>query len=189
MYSLNLTSVNDKHSLLEDYLYKVSLNDKDAFGLLYEEIRVAVYNFAFSIVKNRHLAEDILQETAIKIYESAGDYKAKGKPMAWILTITRNNALMKIRSNNKIQDISDVEWNKIKKEENLTKEDVLFLRSSLEKLSDIERQIITLSAVSGLKHREIAHILKLPLTTTLSKYHRAIKKLRSIMGEEDNNER
>ena len=49
----------------------------------------------------------------------------------------------------------------------------------LKLLSDEERQIITLHAVSGLKHRQIAELLDIPLSTVLSKYNRAIKKLRN----------
>jgi RNA polymerase sigma-70 factor (ECF subfamily) len=49
----------------------------------------------------------------------------------------------------------------------------------LKLLSDEERQIITLHAVSGLKHRQIAELLDIPLSTVLSKYNRAIKKLQN----------
>ena len=52
-------------------------------------------------------------------------------------------------------------------------------------LSDEERQIVVLYAMTGLKHREIADLLDLKLTTVLSKYSRAIKKLRSALKEAD----
>jgi RNA polymerase sigma-70 factor (ECF subfamily) len=52
-------------------------------------------------------------------------------------------------------------------------------------LSDEERQIVILHAVSGVKHREIAKIMEMPLPTVLSKYNRAMKKLKKKMqGEE-----
>ena len=49
------------------------------------------------------------------------------------------------------------------------------------RLSDEERQIVVLHAVAGFKHREIADIVELPLPTVLSKYHRALKKLRAFL--------
>ena len=54
----------------------------------------------------------------------------------------------------------------------------MILKACMEQLSDEERQIITLHAVSGFRHREIAAITELPLSTVLSKYHRAVKRLR-----------
>ena len=52
-------------------------------------------------------------------------------------------------------------------------------------LGEEERQIVLLHAVTGLKHREIAALLELPLSTVLSKYHRALKKLREqLKGDE-----
>ena len=57
-------------------------------------------------------------------------------------------------------------------------EDRNVLLACMEQLSDQERQIVILHAVSGFKHREIAALLELPLSTVLSKYNRALKRLR-----------
>ena len=54
----------------------------------------------------------------------------------------------------------------------------------MERLSDEERQIVMLHAVAGFRHRETAALLTLPLPTVLSKYQRALKKLRTILKEE-----
>ena len=62
-------------------------------------------------------------------------------------------------------------------------EDRLVLRSLLEVLGQEERQVITLHALAGLKHREIARILDLPLATVLSKYSRGMKKLQLAWKE------
>ena len=60
-------------------------------------------------------------------------------------------------------------------------EDELLLRQCLETLSESERQIVVLHAVSGLKHKDIASVMSLPLSTVLSKYSRAIKKMQAFM--------
>ena len=52
-------------------------------------------------------------------------------------------------------------------------------------LSEEEQRVLLLHAVAGLKHREIAQILDLALPTVLSKYHRALKKLRLILEGDD----
>ena len=51
--------------------------------------------------------------------------------------------------------------------------------------TDEERRIVLLHAVTGLKHRELAALLELPLPTVLSKYHRALKKMRSFLEGDD----
>ncbi len=60
------------------------------------------------------------------------------------------------------------------------------LAVELARLGAEEGQIVLLHAVTGLKHREIAQLLELPLSTVLSKYHRGLKKLKALMkGESD----
>ena len=60
----------------------------------------------------------------------------------------------------------------------------MFLQKLLEKLNEEEREVISLHVVTGLKHREIAKLLNKPLSTILSKYNRAIKKLQEIARED-----
>ena len=63
-------------------------------------------------------------------------------------------------------------------------EQKLLVKQALAKLQTEEMQIVTLHAVSGFKHREIAAIMEMPLATVLSKYHRALKKLKEIISQE-----
>lgn len=163
---------------LDNYLERISLNDTEAFNELYNSINTNVYSFALSILKNHDDALDVVQDTFISIYHNAYRYEKKGKPMAWILTITKNLAYMKIRSNKKEVDITNIEF---KKNDNYDK---ILINYLLENLTAEERQIIVLHSLNGFKFHEIAGILDLKLTTTLSKYHRAIKKLKELMKEE-----
>ena len=76
---------------------QIALGDTEALRELYEKTSSAVYGFALSILKNQHDAQDVMQELYVKVYENAPQYVSRGKPMAWILTITRNLSLMKLR--------------------------------------------------------------------------------------------
>ena len=67
----------------------------------------------------------------------------------------------------------------------MTPEDREVLQQALASLGDVERQVVLLHAVTGLKHREIAALLEMPLATVLSKYHRALKKLRVQLEGDD----
>lgn len=62
--------------------------------------------------------------------------------------------------------------------------DRLVLEAALKTLNEEERRVVLLHAISGLKHREIAQDLGLPLSTVLSRYHRALKKLKRCLTEE-----
>jgi RNA polymerase sigma-70 factor (ECF subfamily) len=96
-----------------------------------------------------------------------------------MMTITRNLCLQQIRKRQKTEDISQDEWAlHISDNGELTMEDKNVLSVCMELLSEQERHILTLHAVSGFKHREIAELLDLPLPTVLSKYHRAVKRLK-----------
>ena len=166
----------------EELFIQIAEGDMQALETMYYQTYKAVYGFILSILKNQYDAEDILQETYIKIKTGAHLYKPQGKPLAWIFTIARNLSYMKIRKDKNTQtspyeelenmlDFSAVE----------DKENKLLLEAAFSILGDEERQIIILNANTGMKHREIAALLKLPLSTVLSKYNRGMKKLRNYI--------
>lgn len=163
----------------ETLFYKIGEGEKDAFCKLYEQAGNAVYSYALSLLHNQQDAEDVMQETFLKIRSAAHLYTPMGKPMAWILTIARNICMMKFRQE---KHSSGVPLEEIKEELDFSQiedwEDRIVLKTAFQILSQEECQIIVLHAVSGLKHREISELLHLPLSTVLSKYNRGIKKLR-----------
>lgn len=169
---------------IDDWIYKIAQGDSRAFHEMYEETKGSVYGFVFSIVKNPHDAEDIMQETYISVYQSAISYQSQGKPMAWLLRIARNFALLKLRDKKKHQALSAEEMEQwLGEQYYLDPGDKLVLEAAMTVLTDEERQIVSLHSLSGLKHREIANLLNLKLTTVLSKYHRALKKLKEAIRE------
>lgn len=171
---------------LDQFLFRVAAGETEALSLLYHYSRVAVYATALSVLKNAHNAQDVTQDTFVRVWESAAQYRSQGSPMAWILTIARNLALTKLRQGKRQAELDEERWDAIPAEvPNITVEDRRLIQEALSGLSDEERRIVLLHAVSGLKHREIAELLKLPLATVLSKYHRALKKLRMFMKGDD----
>ncbi|MBR2315253.1 MAG: RNA polymerase sigma factor [Clostridia bacterium] len=167
----------------DELIVKIAQGDQDAFHKLYEETSSLVFGYALSILKDKHKAEDVMQDTYIKVYSNAGSYTGKGKPMAWILTITRNLALMNFRQKQH-ENIDDDQYQSIYDMPHIHSENKMLVDHLLSRLSDEEREIVMLHAMSELKHREIAALMELPLSTVLSKYNRAIAKLREFMKEE-----
>ena len=155
------------------------------FETLYRRTSASVYGFALSILKNSHEAEEVSQKVYLTLYSRAGRYESQGKPMAWILTITRNLCLMRLRNAKKEESIPPEEMEGLLTSSGFgdAKEKGILLTAAMERLDDKERQIVILHAVGGLLHREIAEILELPLPTVLSKYRRSLAKLKKILKE------
>jgi RNA polymerase sigma-70 factor (ECF subfamily) len=176
-YNRKLLTVSDK------LMAKVAQYDVRAFEELYNQTSGAVFGLAMSLLKHQQDAEDVVQNTYITIYEKIEQYHPNKKAMAWIFTIARNHALMLLRQRSKNQhvDLDDVYdiGEEPTVEEDMYKEELV--DTLLEHLNEEERQIVVMHAMSNLKHKEIATILDIPLSTVLSKYRRAIQKLRKVM--------
>lgn len=170
--------------MLETYIAQMADGHKEGLALLYEQTHAAVYGFALSILRNPQDAEDVQHDTYIQIWKAAGSYRPTGKPMAWIFTITRNLARMHLRDHGRTVAVSPEDWHSMFADHpSVDHEDRMVLHSLLTVLSEEERQIVLLHSMTGLKHREIADLLEMKLATVLSKYNRAIKKLRLAWKE------
>lgn len=190
MFLLHLTIQSEfEHTdaeTLDACISQVAQKSDIAFAKLYKLTSDSVYGFALSVLKNTHDAEDVLQDCFISIYNAAPSYRSDGKPMAWILTITKNLCYQKLRKNAKISDIPEEDWERyLDSKESITVEDKMIISACMNVLTNEERQIVVLHAVAGFKHKEIAHILNMHLSTVLSKYNRALKKLKTEIEKED----
>lgn len=171
----------------ENLIIRMASGDGHAFKELYHQTSGTVYGFALSILRNREDAEDVMHDTYIKTYTSAVTYKPGGKPLSWILTIVRNLAYNKIRAGKVNEDISQYEDQLHDEKSELADAitDKMVLKQAMSILDFEERQIFVLHAATGMKHREIADILDLPTGTVLSKYNRALKKMRKELERGD----
>ena len=167
---------------LERLLSGIAAGRPEDMSELYSRTRTAVYSLALSYLGNAHDAQDITQDTFVQVWERAGQYRPNGSPMGWLLTVCRNLALMRIRRADRHADLDDSGWDAIPAEEKgLSVEERALLQDALALLDKNERRVVMLHAAAGMKHREIASLLEMPLATVLSKYHRALKKLRAFM--------
>ena len=176
-------SAPTKRPIDEAWLSRIAAGDMDALQHLYDAVGKQVYGFALSLVRHPQDAEDVLQETFVRIHTYAGQYRPQGKPLAWIFTIARHVALDKQRRNQRTQPLSEteavVELSDIERADHR-----LLLQSLLNHLSEEDRQILILHAAVGMSFREIAAVVDRPLNTVLSRYHRAMNRLKSIVKED-----
>ena len=171
---------------LQRLLIHIAGGEREALAELYQCTRAAVYGLALSYLKNAHDAQDLTQDVYVQVWDCAEQYRPTGSPMGWLLAVCRNLCLMRLRREERHAAISEEEWDAIPAREcGLDADERALLQDALASLADEERRIVLLHAVTGLKHREIAALLELPLPTVLSKYHRALKKMRSFLEGDD----
>ena len=175
----------DRHEL-QQLLIHIAGGEREALAELYQRTRSAVYGLALSYLKNAHDAQDLTQDVYVQVWDRAEQYRLTGSPMGWLLAVCRNLCLTRLRREERHAALSEEEWDAIPAREcGLDADERALLQGALASLADEERRVVLLHAVTGLKHREIAALLELPLPTVLSKYHRALKKMRSFLEGED----
>lgn len=177
-----------KNQIIEQALKSMSRGNIDSMNSLYGAIKQDVYAYALSKVCNKFDADDITQETFLKIYQNAKLYTPMGKPMAWIIKLETNIInryfALKGRYESLNEDIiSSTSIDEIISDEEKIDKDI-YLNQLFKDLNEEERSIISLHLVSDLKFKEIASILDKPLSTVLSKYNRAIKKITKNVKED-----
>lgn len=161
---------------LEELILRIASEDAEAFANLYLITKPAVYAYALSILKNTYDAEDALQDCYLNIRAYAGQYRHGSNPMAWILTIVKNLSLQILQQHKRTADPIPESYIPSKSAD---PEDKIIVEGCLKVLSDESRQIVILHAVAGFKYREIAKFMSLPIHTVITKYRRALQKMRT----------
>lgn len=174
----------------EDLFEKIANGDNEAFAELYYASYKQIYGFILSLTRNKEDAEDLLQNTYIRIRNGSHLYKKQGTPMTWMCAIAKNQYLDFVRKYGKNRSIDFGEVENYVSEgfgarthDAKKVEDRMVLESAFSVLGEQERTIIILHMINGLKHREISELTGLPLSTVLSKYNRSLKKMKQIIGE------
>ncbi len=168
----------------EGLIADIATGNMQALEEVYAASKSAVYGFALSILKDAQAAEDVMQDTYVTLFNKAHTYRPQGKPMSWMLAIVRNLALMRIRKQ-KHETTPDALETMSQPTFAPNSIDKMVLQTALTTLGDEERQIVMLHCVAGLKHKEISELLDIPLGTTLSRYHRALKKLQQQLQQKE----
>jgi RNA polymerase sigma-70 factor (ECF subfamily) len=163
-------------------LLRLRQGEPDALRELYDECRRDVYLLALAILRNTADAEDILQDVFVAVHGKISQYGHKAGGKAWLLSITRNLALNRLRSN-KLRAHADLDELPEAEAPAVPQDDGLF-EECLALLNPRERQILTMHLTLDLTHRETARVLRLPEGTVRRTYAAAINKLREHYKED-----
>ncbi|MDF2791911.1 MAG: hypothetical protein K0S80_5013 [Neobacillus sp.] len=150
------------------------------FRQLFNEHKKHVFAIALSILRDFELSEDVLQEVYIKLFQHM-KHNEISNVKAWLISVSRNTALDLYRK--KKREITGFDEDYFERVQYLAEDplDKMVLSKYLELLTSEERQIVILKDISGMKHREIAKIVEMPLGTVLWKYSTALKKLKKVL--------
>ncbi|MDZ5712686.1 RNA polymerase sigma factor [Jeotgalibacillus haloalkalitolerans] len=149
----------------------------EEFKQLFSDHKKHVFAMALSVLRDFELAEDVMQEVFIKLFQHM-KYNDISNTKAWLISVSRNTALDLYRK--KRRELTGFDEAYFEQVPYLSEDplDKIVLAKYLALLNAEERQIVVMKDISGLKHREIAKILDIPLGTAIWKYNRALKNMK-----------
>lgn len=170
--------------------------DKAAFEAFYDAYAALAYTMAFRILASRPEAEDLIQEVFLEAWRRAGNYDPKrGRPEAWLITITRSRAIDRVRSLRR-KDRGKVSLDQ-EGHENLAQSEApdmenlglkITLKGALAGLSGIHREVLELAYFEGFTQTEIAERLKIPVGTVKTRIRDGLQKLRDWVRKQNGGE-
>lgn len=185
---------------LDELLHRARRRDEGALSELVQVFSSRVYGLLYRLTGSRDAAEDLLQETFLRVVRVIDQYEHVGRFEAWLFRIAGNLARDRARKLGRRGESSltdDVAEELVADSgrhagasddpaEALDRREAgAQLVAGLERLSAAEKEVILLRHYSELSFREIAAILNVPLGTALARAHRALRRLRADLGGED----
>ena len=170
------------------YIEKVLAGQSQYYSYIVERYQDIVFSIALKVLRNREDAEEMAQETFIKVYKSLGSFKGKAKFSTWIYRITYNNCISELRKK-KIYFAStdEVEIKDESEELNLDgipeENRARVIKEAMEQLPEEEYTLVLLYYFEEQTIEEISRVTKLSESNTKVKLFRARKKLYTILNE------
>jgi len=189
MDMMNLKKLTD-----EELMLRFQNGDEDSYSELVERYKNKLMNHIFYYMKDRESAEDIVQDTFVRVYLNKEKYKEIAKVSTWIYTIAINLAKTALSRSGKMNSFSitgkDGENDyEIKDKHSSTDRDVLknelsdIIMSSIDSLEEKFREIVMLRDIDEMSYEEIAALLQIPTGTVKSRLNRARLNLRDAITD------
>lgn len=182
----HMAIINDQH-----YINQIIEGNSNAFAVLVDRYKDLVFTLSYKMIKNREEAEEISQDTFIKIFKSLNKFKGESKFSTWVYKITYNTCLDRLKKNKKennvvyIEDFSEYQVKAIEtvfdtideKERNQRIQDCLLL------LPSEDAFLLTLYYFDNQSIEEIAKVVDSNANNIKVKLFRSRKKMASILKE------
>lgn len=175
---------------LADVLGRVALQDRDAFQILYRATSAKLYGIILGILTRRSLADEILQEVYVKVWERAADYDSeRASAITWLATIARNRALDEKRRGKVLPVVDLPEGFDLPAEldhplDRMEQSDRLkALLACLNGLESEKRSAVLLAYYRGLSREALAERFGRPVPTIKTWLHRSLAQLRACLSQ------
>jgi len=187
-----MNDTTTRNEQLKTLLESCASHDQVAFKRLYDTSSSQIYATLVSILQIEAIAEEALQETYMKIWTKADDYKVElGQPLTWMTSIARYHALDVLRKR-RIRENKESEW-----DENISSvelavnqtgpaqmtEDQDILEQCFGRLSEVQRTCISRAYLEGLTHDELSVSVNSPIGTVKSWIRRGLLALKECIRE------
>jgi RNA polymerase sigma factor (sigma-70 family) len=156
-------------------------NERWAQKALYEEYKTRMYTLAYRVTNNFEDANDVLQEGFVEVFKSLRTFRHDSKLSSWIHTIIARAAYRKIKHKVRFNNTHSEDENTIINWD--FEIDVQYLEEAIASLPVGYRSIFTLYEIEGFKHKEIAELLEISISTSKSQLHKAKKVLQQKLQE------
>ena len=179
-----------RSSRLDQLLAGVASGDEAAFAELYQATSAKLLGVALRILRNREVAEEVVQEAYFKVWERAGDYKPEiASPVTWMAAIVRNRALDEARrrvirpsaDESELANLESDDEHPIAALERA--EDVQRLLHCLDGLEPEKKQIVRLAYLEGMSREALAERFDRPEGTIKTWLHRSLAQLRGCLEQ------
>lgn len=168
---------------LDKFIRKLINGDSSAFDEIYNRTRKSVYYVALSILRDKALAEDVMQTTYMRVLKNIRSYTLGTNASAWIIKIAKNEAINMKKARMREQLVDERENAAIfGAYEPDTYGELTDLAKRL--LTDDEFSILMLVTACGYKRKEIGKMLDMPISTVTWKYQGALLKMRNALEKE-----
>lgn len=161
-------------------LTEIAKRDNAALQTLYDLCGQQVYSLAYAITRNRETAEEVTQDVFLKVWNRVALYERGTNFRAWLLKLTRNQAIDRLRRDQPDQQRTSI-WDleETSGGTSLPDENARWLVEALRHhLNEGQRQAIELAFIQGMTHQQIADTLHVPLGTIKTRIRDGLQKLR-----------
>jgi RNA polymerase sigma-70 factor (ECF subfamily) len=178
----------------EELILRFQKEDNDAFSQLVTRYKDRLVNFLFRYTGGRDEAEDIAQDTFLRLYRLKHTYKEVGKFSSWFYTIALNQAKSHKRDKLRHKAISmnqtygederEMEFpsdTKLPDEDIMAEDENFYIQKAINSLEEKHKEIIILRDIQDMEYEEIASILKIPVGTVKSRINRARESLKVML--------
>lgn len=193
LHNARMSADPDHH--LMTLIDRVAQRDEAALKALYDLTARKLYGLSLRVVGSAERAEDVLQETFLQVWRSAGDYRSTlSPPGAWLGMIVRSRSLDSLRRRaadraHLMEELDEVLADTLEgdapdpMDTSQASQQAWALHQCLSQLEHKQREVVSLAYLRDLSHGELAAQLKLPLGTVKTWIRRGLDKLRACMAQ------